>query len=305
MAERQRGCQPVQARSKGNGQRRNQVGASRNRRHLASRLGGNNPRPSRHTEGQARDHARPGHVYTAEVTPQTTDEQLRNNPMSIYVRDLLLVAPSMITRTFTMKKHLSAVILGAALRCPALALAAPGDDLADKFFSKNNPTLSAQERPPWRLPRSGTPAQASSRSPARMAPMQVRVRCAAAQHRLRGAASVRRGLAGRRASELDPPGRHGPLDGRAGHQWQRPDRSSAPHHQADGCRAGNQPGRDNEPAQLSPQAALAPHRVHAASRLHLPGRGACQVGNHQDPRARGTPRPNHPANRRIPGRSVV
>lgn len=26
-------------------------------------------------------------VYTAETTPQTTDEQLRNNPMSIYVRD--------------------------------------------------------------------------------------------------------------------------------------------------------------------------------------------------------------------------
>lgn len=40
---------------------------------------------------------------------------------------------------------LLAVILGAAL-APALALAAPGDDLADKFFSKNNPTLSAQEK---------------------------------------------------------------------------------------------------------------------------------------------------------------
>ena len=45
-----------------------------------------------------------------------------------------------------MNKHLSAVILGAALAVPALALAAPGDDLADKFFSKNNPTLSAQEK---------------------------------------------------------------------------------------------------------------------------------------------------------------
>jgi len=40
---------------------------------------------------------------------------------------------------------LLAVIVGAAL-APALALAAPGDDLADKFFSKNNPTLSAQEK---------------------------------------------------------------------------------------------------------------------------------------------------------------
>ena len=45
-----------------------------------------------------------------------------------------------------MNKHLSAVNLGAALAVPALALAAPGDDLADKFFSKNNPTLSAQEK---------------------------------------------------------------------------------------------------------------------------------------------------------------
>jgi len=44
-----------------------------------------------------------------------------------------------------MKQPLSAVILSAAL-APALALAAPGDDLADKFFSKNNPTLSAQEK---------------------------------------------------------------------------------------------------------------------------------------------------------------
>ena len=26
-------------------------------------------------------------VYVAEVTPQTTDEQLRNNPLSVYVRD--------------------------------------------------------------------------------------------------------------------------------------------------------------------------------------------------------------------------
>jgi hypothetical protein len=139
-------CQPVQARSEGNGQRRNQVGACRNRRHLASRLGGNHPRPSRDGEGPARDHARPGHDYTADTTSQTTDEQLRNNPMSIYVRDLLLVAPSMITRSFTMKKQSFRCDPGRCSAVPALALAAPGDDLADKYFSKNNPTLSAQEK---------------------------------------------------------------------------------------------------------------------------------------------------------------
>jgi type IV secretion system protein VirB5 len=36
---------------------------------------------------------KPGHwralvtVYIADVTPQTTDDQLRNNPLSVYVRD--------------------------------------------------------------------------------------------------------------------------------------------------------------------------------------------------------------------------
>ena len=40
---------------------------------------------------------------------------------------------------------LAAMILGAVM-APALALAAPGDDLADQFFSKHNPTLSAQEK---------------------------------------------------------------------------------------------------------------------------------------------------------------
>lgn len=45
-----------------------------------------------------------------------------------------------------MKKTLSAValILGAAVVAPSLALAG-GDDIADKYFGKNNPTLTAQE----------------------------------------------------------------------------------------------------------------------------------------------------------------
>jgi type IV secretory pathway VirB9-like protein len=45
-----------------------------------------------------------------------------------------------------MKKTFSALIVGAAWRSPSLALAAPGDDLADKYFNKTNPTLTAQER---------------------------------------------------------------------------------------------------------------------------------------------------------------
>lgn len=45
-----------------------------------------------------------------------------------------------------MKPHIAALILGAALTAPAVALSAPGDDLADKYFSKNNPDLTAQER---------------------------------------------------------------------------------------------------------------------------------------------------------------
>ena len=43
-----------------------------------------------------------------------------------------------------MKKQLFAVLLGASLTIPTLALAA--DDLADKYFSNNNPTLTAQEK---------------------------------------------------------------------------------------------------------------------------------------------------------------
>ena len=45
-----------------------------------------------------------------------------------------------------MKKKFTAVILGAAMLVPVLAPAAHADSLADKFFSKDNPKLSAQER---------------------------------------------------------------------------------------------------------------------------------------------------------------
>lgn len=45
-----------------------------------------------------------------------------------------------------MTKTLFAVILGAAVAVPSLALAAPGDDIADKYFNKTNPKLTAQER---------------------------------------------------------------------------------------------------------------------------------------------------------------
>ena len=43
-----------------------------------------------------------------------------------------------------MKKIFSVVALGAALLSPTLALAA--DDLADKYFTGKNPTLTPQER---------------------------------------------------------------------------------------------------------------------------------------------------------------
>lgn len=46
-----------------------------------------------------------------------------------------------------MKKQVPAIIvLAASLAVPSQVLAAPGDDLADKYFSKNNPTLTAQEK---------------------------------------------------------------------------------------------------------------------------------------------------------------
>jgi P-type conjugative transfer protein TrbG len=45
-----------------------------------------------------------------------------------------------------MKKQIITHILAAAMVVSEPLLAAPGDDLADKYFSKNNPTLTAQEK---------------------------------------------------------------------------------------------------------------------------------------------------------------
>ncbi len=46
-----------------------------------------------------------------------------------------------------MKKQIPAIIaLTAVIAAQDLVLAAPGDDLADKYFSKNNPKLTAQEK---------------------------------------------------------------------------------------------------------------------------------------------------------------
>ena len=45
-----------------------------------------------------------------------------------------------------MKKQIITTILAAAMSVSEPLLAAPGDDLADKYFSKNNPTLTAQEK---------------------------------------------------------------------------------------------------------------------------------------------------------------
>lgn len=56
-----------------------------------------------------------------------------------------------------MKKRFIAV-LGAALVVPAVALASADGDLAEKYFSKNNPTLSAQEMTLSPLQNGGPPA---------------------------------------------------------------------------------------------------------------------------------------------------
>jgi P-type conjugative transfer protein TrbG len=48
-------------------------------------------------------------------------------------------------RLFTMKKHIIPILV-AAMAVSEPILAAPDDDLADKYFSKNNPTLTAQEK---------------------------------------------------------------------------------------------------------------------------------------------------------------
>ena len=45
-----------------------------------------------------------------------------------------------------MNRHCFSVILGVTLTVPTLVAAAPGDELSDKFFSKNNPTLTSQEK---------------------------------------------------------------------------------------------------------------------------------------------------------------
>ena len=45
-----------------------------------------------------------------------------------------------------MTKTLSALIMAAAVALPPLALSAPGDDIADRYFSKTKPKLNAQER---------------------------------------------------------------------------------------------------------------------------------------------------------------
>jgi P-type conjugative transfer protein TrbG len=45
-----------------------------------------------------------------------------------------------------MKKRFIAAVLGAALVVPAVALAGADGDLAEKYFSKNNPKLTAQEK---------------------------------------------------------------------------------------------------------------------------------------------------------------
>jgi P-type conjugative transfer protein TrbG len=45
-----------------------------------------------------------------------------------------------------MKTQFFALILSAVLTVPALALASPGNELADKYFSSPNPTLTAQEK---------------------------------------------------------------------------------------------------------------------------------------------------------------
>ena len=54
-----------------------------------------------------------------------------------------------------MKKVLYAMILGAM---PAIALAAPGDDLADLYFSGKNPTLTKQEKVAIAIAEIGTDA---------------------------------------------------------------------------------------------------------------------------------------------------
>lgn len=55
-----------------------------------------------------------------------------------------------------MKKTLSAVIFSAAMVIFSLALAAPGDDIADNYFNKTNPTLTPQEREALAITKAGS-----------------------------------------------------------------------------------------------------------------------------------------------------
>ena len=125
----------------------------------------------------------------------------RNNPLSIYVRDYSW-SPSNDYRV-TMTKTLSALIVVAAVALP-LVLAAQGDDIADRYFSKTNPKLNAQERGAlaiakrWKQDR----RPASSRWRGRAAPSSSTAR-AAAEHRLRGAPGVAALQAGEQVNSIN------------------------------------------------------------------------------------------------------
>jgi type IV secretion system protein TrbG len=62
-----------------------------------------------------------------------------------------------------MLKHFSAVILSAVLTAPALA--APGDDLTDKYFAGKNPELTPQEREALRIAKKWGAASATGMKP--------------------------------------------------------------------------------------------------------------------------------------------
>ena len=66
-----------------------------------------------------------------------------------------------------MHKHRFAAILGVGLGVglAASALAAPGDELADKYFSAKNPALTAQEREALRIARKWTTGAAAGLKP--------------------------------------------------------------------------------------------------------------------------------------------
>lgn len=64
-----------------------------------------------------------------------------------------------------MKKHLFAIILGTPLTVSSLALASSGDDMADAYFSKNNPTLTPQEKAALAIAKRWESSGASEREP--------------------------------------------------------------------------------------------------------------------------------------------